>query len=95
MKLSNFASSALLVLTACGTATPVHAETLLPNLFAHEYCSLRSIGATQDAALGAAIRKATISSNDWVYVTLGGRRLRSDHVQATQAARQRCPQFNW
>ena len=91
MKLSNLAASALLCATTACSTTPAHAGTILPNLFASEYCSLRSIGATETAA----VRKATIRSDDWIYVDYAGKRLRSDHLQATLAAYNRCPQFKW
>lgn len=74
-------------------AIPAQAQTVLPNLYAHEYCQLRSVGADRQSAIASAIRSATVSGNDWVYVNLGGQQQRSDIVRGAIAVRQLCPQY--
>lgn len=80
----------LLLLTA---APPALSQEVLPYLYASEYCQLRSIGASRQTAIRAAMQTATIHGNDWVYVTVNGQQIRSDIMRGALAVRQLCPQY--
>lgn len=81
-------AAALLVTTA-----PTKAGTILPHLFAERYCTLRSLGASTDDAMAAAMKQALIPGDDWIYVTRFGRQERSDVVEATNVLLRRCPEY--
>lgn len=76
-----------------GVSQPVSAGTILPNLFASRYCSLREIGANGNEALAAAVKYATISSNDWIMVNDNGVMRRSDVVESYNAIASLCPRL--
>lgn len=82
--------AAALVLAA---AAPAKADTILPHLFAERYCTLRSLGASADDAMAAAVKQALIPGDDWIYVTRLGRQERSDVVEATNVLLRRCPEY--
>ena len=69
------------------------AGEILPNLFAREYCSLRSMGVSADEARTAAVEAAYLN-NDTVSatVTIDGKQYDVDVVRAYRAVSERCPQ---
>jgi hypothetical protein len=77
-----------------GTIAPARAYTILPHLYAHTYCQLRQAGADKQGAMGAATQAAMVmSSNDWVWLTVNGQQIRSDHYQAAIQVNNRCPGY--
>jgi hypothetical protein len=86
--------NSFIVLTVLGAVAPAGAVTLLPNLFAQRYCELRSIGATKDQAIDAAVKDALISEDRWFMVTkANSTKGRSDSIEAARAAAIRCPEY--
>ena len=81
---------ATLALTAF--AIPSQAGVLLPNLYAREYCSMRSMGADTQDAMRVATR-ASYVEGEAIKVTINGVEYDADVIQANRAARERCPQF--
>ena len=75
-----------------GLAPISQAAVILPNLYASEYCSLRSMGVDDDGASRAATR-ASIVSGDPVKVTFNGKQVDADVVRAIREVRNRCPQY--
>jgi hypothetical protein len=75
-------------------AAPVSiAGEILPNLYAREYCSLRSMGVSVDEARAAAVEVAYLNNNTEVAkVTIDGKQYDVDVVRAYRAVSQRCPQ---
>jgi hypothetical protein len=74
-------------------AAPAQASTILPNLYAKTFCELRQAGASKEDARSAAMQSAIISGDDWTWITIDGRRLKSDVVLAVQAVINRCPEL--
>ena len=75
-------------------ATPAHAGTILPNLYAKTYCELRSVGIDVEDARRTAIQQSMISGDDWTMVKRAdGTLVRSDIVLAVNATFQRCPEL--
>ncbi len=75
-----------------GLAPISQAAVLLPNLYANEYCSLRAMGVNRDGAARAAT-KASIVSGDPVKVTINGKQMDADVVQAVREVKNLCPQY--
>ena len=73
-------------------ALPSNAGVLLPNLFAREFCSMRSMGVSEDESMAVAAR-ASYVDGETIKVTIGGKVYDADVVQAMRAANERCPQF--
>ena len=68
------------------------AGVILPNLYAREYCSLRSIGVSEDEAMTAATEHAYLDNGETaVKVTIDGVRYDVDVVRAVRAATELCP----
>ena len=67
------------------------AGVLLPNLYASEYCSLRSYGVSHDEAMRVATHESLIPG-DPVVITVNGRKTDLDVVQSWRAVRESCPQ---
>ena len=82
----------LATLAITAIAIPAQAGVLLPNLFAREFCSMRSMGVSEDEAMTVATR-ASIVSGEAVKVTIDGEQYDADVLQALRAANERCPQF--
>lgn len=82
-----------LIALALLIGTPAAASTILPNTYAAKFCELRAIGVSKDEAITAAIREATVSRDDWTYVTVNGKRYQSDVIFAATAVAKLCPQF--
>jgi hypothetical protein len=76
-------------------ATPAHAGTILPNLYAKTYCELRSVGIDAEGARRTAVQQSMImSSDDWTMVKRAdGSLVRSDIVLAVNATMQRCAEY--
>jgi len=81
---------ATLALTAI--ALPSQAGVLLPNLYAREFCSMRSIGVSEEEAMRVATRASYIEG-ETIKVTIDGVQYDADVVQAMRATRERCPQY--
>ena len=75
-------------------ATPAHAGTILPHLYAKTFCELRSVGIDDESARRTAIRQSMISSDEWTMVRrTDGTLVQSDIVLAVNATFQRCPEY--
>jgi len=75
-------------------ATPAHAGTILPNLYAKTYCELRTVGIDAEDARRTAIQQSMISGDDWTMVKRAdGTLVRSDIVLAVNATMQRCSEL--
>jgi hypothetical protein len=81
---------ATLALTAI--ALPSQAGVLLPNTYAREFCSMRSIGVSEEEAMRVATRASYIEG-ETIKVTIDGVQYDADVVQAMRATRERCPQY--
>ena len=81
---------ATLALTAI--ALPSQAGVLLPNLYAREFCSMRSMGVSESEAMEVATR-ASLVDGEAIKVTIDGDVYDADVLQALRTARERCPQF--
>ncbi len=81
---------ATLALTAI--ALPSQAGVLLPNLFAREFCSMRSMGVSEDEAMSVATT-ASYVEGEAIKVTIDGERYDADVIQAMRATRELCPQY--
>ena len=79
-------------LAIAALAVPAQAGVLLPNLYAREFCSMRSMGVSEDEAMTVATR-ASYVDGEAIQVTIDGRVYDADVVQAMRAANERCPQF--
>ena len=71
----------------------VSAGTILPNLYASNYCDGRDMGMTADDASSYAINEAYISTGNPPYVTINGQRVQVDVVKAVRTAQKQCPQY--
>ena len=69
------------------------AGTILPNIFAREYCDARDMGMNANDARTYAVNEAYISSGNPPYVTVNGQRVQSDVLRAIRTAQKRCPQY--
>ena len=68
------------------------AGVILPNLYAREYCSLRSMGVNEDEAMTAAIDVAYLDNGETaVQVTIDGALYDVDVIRALRTASERCP----
>ena len=84
----------LLPIAALMLAMPVSAGELLPNLYAQEFCSMRSLGVSKDEAFAAATEAAYLNNGRTMpQVTIGGKKYDVDVVRAYQAVSDRCPQY--
>ena len=81
---------ATLALTAI--ALPSQAGVLLPNTYAREFCSMRSIGVSEEEAMRVATQ-ASYVSGEAIKITIDGVQYDADVVQAMRATRERCPQY--
>lgn len=86
----------LSLVAALATCTPIpaKAETILPHLFAYRFCELRRFGVDFDSAIRAAYQSASISGNDWTYLTARGQQHRSDHYLAGIQITKTCPELS-
>ena len=83
----------LLLIFSLFLSVPASAGQILPNLYAQEYCSLRSIGVSRNEAITAATQHAYVGSLPEVpTVTINGRQIDVDVVRASRAVANRCPQ---
>ena len=82
----------LATLAIAAFALPSNAGVLLPNLYAREFCSMRSMGVNEDEAVEVAMR-ASYVDGEAIKVTIGGKVYDADVLQAMRAANERCPQF--
>ena len=73
-------------------ALPSNAGVLLPNLYAREFCSMRSLGVSEDESMQVAMR-ASYVEGEAIKITINGKVYDADVVQAMRAANDRCPQF--
>ena len=81
---------ATLALTAI--ALPSQAGVLLPNTYAREFCSMRSMGVSEEQAMEVATR-ASYVEGEAIQITIDGEQYDSDVVQAMRATRELCPQY--
>ena len=66
---------------------------ILPNLYAREFCSLRSMGVSNDEAVTAAISESYLDNGETApKVTINGTQYDSDVVRAYRTAKETCPQ---
>ena len=94
MKTTVFASLAGLAIGVTGLFFIPEAKSgvILPNLYASEYCSLRSMGVSEDEAMTAAIRESYLDNGETaVQVTIDGVLYDVDVVKAQRAVAERCP----
>ena len=71
----------------------VHAQQILPNLYAKHYCEYRALGISAEDARTAAINDAYISAGTPTKVNYNGKMFSSDVIQAAAAVVKRCPQY--
>jgi len=83
--------STLTALSAFALVAPAQAGVLLPHTYAAEFCSLRDMGVDRDGAIAAAARAAYVDG-DAIQVTVNGRKVDVDVLQARRAVSERCPQ---
>ena len=88
-----FKSIILAGVAALALPLSASAGTILPNLYASNYCEARDMGMTADDARTYAMRQAYISSGNPPYVTINGQRVQTDVVKAVRTAASRCPQY--
>ena len=70
------------------------AGVILPNLYAREYCSFRSMGVSSEEAMTAATDASYVDNGETaVKVTIDGVQYDADVVRAIRTARERCPQY--
>ena len=94
MKTTVFASLAGLAIGVTGLFFIPEAKSgvLLPNLFASEYCSLRSMGVSEDESIVAATDAAYLDNGETaVKVTINGAQYDVDVVKSMRAIAERCP----
>ena len=66
----------------------------MPNLYADEYCTMRSLGVNANEARASAVSSSYVSSlPDLPKVTIDGVPYSSDVVRAARAVESRCPQY--
>ena len=70
----------------------VSAGTILPNLYAQNYCDGMDMGLSSEDATKYAVQEAYISTGNPPYVMHNGRRVQTDVLKAARTARERCPQ---
>ena len=68
------------------------AGTILPNLFAQNFCDGMEMGLTSEDATKYAVQEAYISTGNPPYVMHNGRRVQTDVLKAIRTAQQQCPQ---
>jgi len=84
----------LLLIFSLFLTVPASAGQILPNLYAQEYCSLRSMGVSKSEAITAAAQHAYVHSLPNVpTVTIDGIQKDVDVVRAARAVSNRCPQY--
>lgn len=93
MNRANRAALTLAVFTACISAMPAAASTILPNLYAAKFCELRAQGASKDDAMQVALNEARVEGEDWITITIWGKQRRSDIVQSIMAVNKLCPEL--
>ena len=84
----------LLIAALCASCapSPVHAGTVIGEVFAKTYCSLKDSGVSEADAIAAGVSAATVPGNTWRYVTAGGKTYQSDVVLAVRLSMLLCPQ---
>ena len=70
----------------------VSAGTILPNLFASNFCDGMDMGLSSEDATKYAVQEAYISTGNPPYVMHNGRRVQTDVLKALRTAQARCPQ---
>ena len=85
----------LLLIPALLLAAPAaFAGELLPNLYAREYCNLRSLGVNAQEARAAAVDASYLDNGKTEpKVTINGTQYDASVVRAFQAVSDRCPQY--
>ena len=71
----------------------VHAQQVLPNLYAARFCEYRDMGISADDARKAAMEDAWVSTGSPVQVNYNGKMISSDVIKAVSAVIKRCPQY--
>ena len=79
-------------ITALVLPLSASAGTILPNLFAQNYCDGMDMGLSTDDATKYAVREAYISTGNPPYVMHNGRRVQTDVLKAIRTAQKQCPQ---
>lgn len=80
-----------LLCASCAPA-PAHAGTVIGEVFAKIYCSLKDAGVSEADAIAAGVSAATVPGNAWRYVTVNGKTYQSDVVLAVRLSLALCPQ---
>lgn len=86
----------LLPLVAIFAALPAPsmAFTLLPNIHAETFCSMRAAGVEYGDAIKVAFKESMITGDEWTMVTLkSGKQIRSDYLQSFLAVQSKCPKY--
>ncbi len=85
----------LLIATAgiLATFAPVSAGVLLPNLYAVEYCSMRSNGVGVTDSIRWATRQYYVDGDAIKVTREDGTQVDADVIAANAAAQERCPQY--
>ena len=82
----------LATLALAAFAIPSQAGVLLPNLYAREFCSMRSMGVSENEAMEVATQAAYVEGEP-ITVTIDGAQYDADVIQSMRAARERCPEL--
>ena len=67
-------------------------SVILPNIFAREYCAMRSYGVDHDGALEYAVSESIIDGEP-IQVTINGKTYDADVIKANRTAMELCPQY--
>ena len=70
----------------------VSAGTILPNLYAQNFCDAMDMGLSSKDAAKYAVQEAYISTGNPLYVMHNGRRVQTDVLKEVRTAQQQCPQ---
>ena len=87
--MKKFIFCAAFILAPCA----VHAQQVLPYLYAKSYCQYRALGISADDARSAAMDDAYISTGTPTQVNYNGRKVSSDVIKAAIAVSKLCPQY--
>lgn len=71
----------------------VHAQQVLPSLYAKHYCEYRALGISAEDARSAAMDDAYISAGTPTKVNYNGKMISSDVIKAAIAVTKMCPQY--
>jgi hypothetical protein len=74
-------------------AAPAHAQTIIPEIYASSYCSLRNIGVTRDDAIDLATKRSIDINGTSTRVNVRGRWTDSDIAEAIGMVSRSCPQY--